>query len=343
MTTDTLESVGSAALGAWTTPLGAVECRAVRFRQPHELAIEHVEVRPPGAGEVSVRLEGCGVCASNLPVWEGRPWFTYPLSPGAPGHEGWGTIDAVGEGVNELAVGDRVALLSYNAYAEYDIAPASAVVRLPHELAGRAFPGEPLACVMNIFRRSAILSGQTVAIVGIGFIGAALTALAARAGARVIALSRRPFALEMAERMGATTLIPLEDGSRAVAQARAVTGEDGCHCVIEAVGIQQTLDIATELTGVRARLVIAGYHQDGPRQVNLQQWNWRGLDVINAHERDPAVYRGGMEAAVELVARGGFDPEPLWTHRFPLEEADAAFEAMARRTAGFMKALIECG
>ncbi len=65
--------------------------------------------------------------------------------------------------------------------------------------------------------------------------------------------------------------------------------------------------------------------------------------MINAHERDPAVYRRGMQAAVELVAGGGFDPEPLWTHRFPLEDADAAFEALAARPAGFMKALIEYG
>jgi len=314
----------------------------VRFRQPGALAIELAEVRPPGAGEVRVRLQGCGVCGSNLPVWEGRPWFTYPLAPGAPGHEGWGTIDVLGDGVDNLAAGDRVALLSYNAYAEYDIAPASAVVRLPDALQGRPFPGEPLACVMNIFRRSRIESGQTVAIVGIGFIGAALTALAARAGARVIAISRRPFALEMAERMGATASIRLEDASRAIAQAKAAAGEGGCHCAIEAAGTQQTLDVASGVTGVRARLVIAGYHQDGPRQVDLQQWNWRGLDVINAHERDPAVYRRGMEEAVALVAHGGFDPEPLWTHRFPLEEAGAAFESLAQRPAGFMKALIEC-
>ncbi|HEV7135477.1 MAG TPA: zinc-binding dehydrogenase [Steroidobacteraceae bacterium] len=320
----------------------AIECRALRFRQPHALAIEQVAVRSPAAGEVRVRLEGCGVCGSNLPVWEGRPWFNYPLDPGAPGHEGWGAVDAVGEGVEDLAVGDRVALLSYNAYAEYDIAPAGGVVRLPAGLAGRAFPGEPLACVMNIFRRCAISPGETVAIVGIGFIGAALTALAVRAGARVLAVSRRPSALEMAERMGASTLIRLDDARRVISQSQAVTGEHGCQCVIEAAGTQQTLDIASELTGVRARLVIAGYHQDGPRQVNLQQWNWRGLDVINAHERDPAVYRRGMQAAVDLVAQGGFDPEPLWTHRFPLEEAGAAFEALARRPAGFMKALIEC-
>lgn len=300
-------------------------------------------MRPPGPGEVRIRLEGCGVCGSNLPVWEGRPWFTYPLSPGAPGHEGWGAVDAVGEGVREVAVGDRVAALSYHAYAEYDLAPAAAVVRLPDELKDRPFPGEPLACAVNIFRRSGIESGQTVAIVGIGFIGAALTALAARAGARTIAISRRPFALEMAARMGATTLIRLDDVSRATAEARAAAGTDGCRCVIEAAGTQQTLDIASELTGVRGRLVIAGYHQDGRRQIDLQQWNWRGLDVINAHERDPAVYRSGMEEAVELVARGGFDPEPLWTHRFPLEEAGAAFETLAQRPAGFMKALVECG
>lgn len=312
------------------------------MREPRSLAIEAVEAPLPAAGEVRVKLEGCGVCGSNLPVWEGRPWFNYPIDPGAPGHEGWGTVDEVGEGVQDLARGDRVALLSYHAYAEYDVAPASAAVRLPDALKGRPFPGEPLACVMNIFRRSAIEPGQTVAVVGVGFIGAALTALAARAGARVLALSRRPFALEMAERMGAAASLSLADGSRAITQARALSGDGGCHCVIEAAGTQETLDIAAELTGVRARLVIAGYHQDGPRQVNLQQWNWRGLDVINAHERDPAVYRSGMQEAVDLVARGGFDPEPLWTHRFPLEEAGAAFETLARRPEGFMKALIEC-
>jgi threonine dehydrogenase-like Zn-dependent dehydrogenase len=321
---------------------GAIECRAVRFRQPRGLDLERIEVRAPGPGEVRVRLEGCGVCGSNLPVWEGRPWFEYPLAPGAPGHEGWGAVDAVGEQVHDLAAGDRVALLSQHAFAEYDIAPATSVIRLPGELKGRAFPGEPLACVMNIFRRSAIESGQTVAIVGIGFIGAALTALAARAGARVVALSRRPFALEMAERMGASALIPLADDARAAVQARRAVGEDGCQCVIEAAGTQRTLDIATELTAVRARLVIAGYHQDGPRQVDLQQWNWRGLDVINAHERDPAVYRRGMEAAVQRVVRGEFDPAPLCTHRFALEEAGAAFDALERRPSGFMKALIAC-
>jgi D-arabinose 1-dehydrogenase-like Zn-dependent alcohol dehydrogenase len=79
----------------------------------------------PGPGEVRVRLEGCGVCASNLSPWGGQPWFQYPFAPGAPGHEGWGRVDAVGEGVTSVARGDRVAFLSGAAYAEYDVAGRS--------------------------------------------------------------------------------------------------------------------------------------------------------------------------------------------------------------------------
>ena len=77
--------------------------------------------------------------------------------------------------------------------------------------------------------------------------------------------------------------------------------------VIEATGQQRPLDLAAELTRVRGRLVIAGYHQDGPRSVNMQLWNWRGIDVINAHERDPEIYRRGMDEGVRLLAAGGLD------------------------------------
>ncbi|HEX3866651.1 MAG TPA: alcohol dehydrogenase catalytic domain-containing protein, partial [Gemmatimonadaceae bacterium] len=67
-----------------------------------------LQARPePSAGEVRVRLEGCGVCASSLPLWEGRDWFEYPRPAGAPGHEGWGVVDAVGDGVTSVALGQR--------------------------------------------------------------------------------------------------------------------------------------------------------------------------------------------------------------------------------------------
>jgi threonine dehydrogenase-like Zn-dependent dehydrogenase len=246
---------------------------AAVFAEPRSIQLKAVDVPEPGPGEVRVRLEGCGVCASNLPVWEGREWFQYPITPGEPGHEGWGWVDAVGDGVQDLAVGDRVTMLSYRAYAEYDVAAASAVVRLPESLAGQPFPGEPLGCALNIFQRSGVQAGQTVAIIGIGFLGALLTRLASQAGARVLAISRRPFALEMARAFGAAETIPMDDHWRIIEQVKALTDGEGCECVIEAVGKQWPLDLAAELTQVRGRLIVAGYHQDGPRQVNMQLWN----------------------------------------------------------------------
>ena len=314
--------------------------RAARIVAPGQVELEEVARPIPRLNEVRVRLEGCGVCASNLPPWEGKPWFTYPMATGALGHEGWGRIDAVGDEVTAFVRGERVGLLSQNAYAQFDVAPAEAVVRLPQKLGDEPFPAEPLGCALNIFRRSEIQAGQTVAIVGIGFLGALLTQLATRAGARVIALSRRPFALQVAESLGAAKTISLGEKSADIESVRQLTGGKFCDVVIEATGKEEPLNLAGELTAERGRLVIAGYHQDGPRQINLQLWNWRGLDVINAHERDPAIYREGMQLAVDAVTRGLLTPAALYTHTFPLSELASAFRFTAERPNGFMKALI---
>ena len=314
--------------------------RAAVLAGPGRVRLDEVARPVPGAGQVRVRLEGCGVCASNLTPWAGPEWMRFPSEPGALGHEGWGVVDALGDGVDGLSVGDRVAALSYKSYAEYDLAEAEAVVPLPDALAGRPFPGEPLGCAMNIFRRSGIEAGQTVAVVGIGFLGAILTRLATDAGARVIAVSRRSFSLDVARGMGAAEALPMEDRSTVIGQVKELTGGVFCDRVIEAVGKQWPLDLAAELTRERGRLVVAGYHQDGPRQVNMWLWNWRGLDVVNAHERDPEIYLQGMREAVDAVASGRVDPGPLYTHRFPLERLGEALDATRDRPEGFLKALV---
>jgi threonine dehydrogenase-like Zn-dependent dehydrogenase len=304
--------------------------------------VEIIETRrpQPGRGQVRVRLEGCGVCASNLTPWAGPDWMTFPTKPGALGHEGWGRIDALGDAVEGFAIGDRVATLSQHSYAEHDVADAAALVKLPPALDGVAFPGEPLGCAMNIFRRSGIEAGQTVAIVGVGFLGALLTQLATQAGARVIALSRRPEALVIASAMGAQETLPLDDYYKIIARVSELTGGRFCERVIEAVGKSWPLDLAAELTGVRGRLVIAGYHQDGPRSINMQLWNWRGLDVVNAHERDTAVYISGMRGAIDAVLSGRLNIASLLTHRYPMEQLGEALDATRDRPPGFFKACI---
>ncbi len=305
-----------------------------------EVSVGAVERPEPGPRQVRVELEGCGVCSSDLPVWEGRPWFEYPKEPGATGHEGWGRIDALGGEVQEVSLGDRVAFLSNHAYAEYDVADATEIVPLPSSLDGRPVPGEPLGCAMNVFHRSSIEPGQTVAIVGIGFLGSMLVELVNQAGAQVIALSRRPYALEMAKRRGAHKTIPTSDAESAVAEVERETDGRGCDCVIEATGKQEPLRLASRLVCVRGELVIAGYHQDGERTINLQRWNWRGIDVVNAHERDSWMYVQGMREAVDAMAEGRFHPEDLFTHTFSLEDLSAAFRLLQERPSGFMKALI---
>jgi len=314
--------------------------RAAVLMAPGEMRVAEAPLPLPGPGEVRVRLEGCGVCASNLPPWEGREWFSYPMEPGALGHEGWGIVDQVGADVSDIGIGDHVAMLSGHAYAEYDVADQSAVVTLPTSLDGRPFPGEPLGCAINIFRRSEVKPGQTVAVVGIGFLGALLTRLATDAGASVIAIARRPFAQEAARRMGAAHILPMDDHWQIIEQVKALTDGNFCDVVIEAVGKQWPLDLSAELTRERGRLIIAGYHQDGLRTVNMQLWNWRGLDVINAHERDPQMYTGGIRLAVDAVAGGVLDPTPLYTHTFPLERLGEALDATRDRPDGFLKALV---
>jgi threonine dehydrogenase-like Zn-dependent dehydrogenase len=310
--------------------------RAAVIRESRSVGLVDVPVPEPGAGEVRLRLEGSGVCGSDLPVWTGRPWFEYPRPAGAPGHEGWGVVDAVGEGVEELREGDRVAGLSYRAYADYDVARAEDLVRLPAGV--EYFPGEALGCAVNVVRRSGIEPGQTVAVVGAGFLGCVIVQLAATAGARVLAVSRRRSALETAAAMGATETIALEEpvGER----VEELTGGEFCDVVIEAAGVQPTLDLAGPLTKTRGRLVIAGFHQDGGRQVDMQLWNWRGLDVVNAHERDPRVYVEGIREAAAAVEEGRLDPGSLYTHRFGLDEVERALETADERPDGFMKALV---
>jgi threonine dehydrogenase-like Zn-dependent dehydrogenase len=314
--------------------------RAAILAAPGQLRIAQVERPEPGPSQVRVRLEGCGVCASNLTPWAGPEWMQFPTQPGALGHEGWGVVDRIGDRVEGLSIGDRVAMLSFNSYAEYDLAGKDAVVRLPDSLAGQPFPGEPLGCAMNIFRRSEIEPGQTVAIVGIGFLGAILTRLASNSGARVIAVSRRQFSLDVARKMGAVETIPMTDNDRIIDQVKELTDGIFCDRVIEAVGKQRPLDLSAELTRERGKLVVAGYHQDGSRQVNMQLWNWRGLDVINAHERDPKISLAGIREAVDAVASGSLNPTSLYTHSFPLNRLDEALNATRDRPDGFLKALV---
>jgi threonine dehydrogenase-like Zn-dependent dehydrogenase len=256
----------------------------------------HVPLPRPSPGDVLIEIEGCGVCGSSLPFWEGREWFSYPAEAGAPGHEVWGrTTD-----------GRRVAALCFHGFAEWDVASAETLVELPPALDGLPFPGEALACAVNVARCARVGAGERVAVVGMGFLG--------------------------------TTVAHLLPDVTAVRRDTRADGE--FDVVVEAAGTQSALDTASRLVAPGGRLVVAGFHQDGPRTVDMQRWNWRGIDVLNAHEREPQAYVSGMREAVRLACDGVLDLEALVTHRLTLDELGRAFELARTRPNGFVKAVV---
>jgi 2-desacetyl-2-hydroxyethyl bacteriochlorophyllide A dehydrogenase len=308
--------------------------------RPREFELKELEILEPAADEVRIKVEYCGICSSNLAPWKGAPWFSYPFPPGAPGHESVGVVDQVGTKVSGLKAGQHVSVLGNSGFAEFELAKAKSIIPISGNLNEIPFLGEPLGCAINIFRRSQITRDDWVAIVGTGFLGAILLQLSAETGAKTIAISRRPSALRLAERMGAHLTFPLENRVHLLEAVRKATGGSMCNVVIEAAGVQETLDLASDLTGTRGRLVIAGYHQDGPRMVNMQEWNWRGIDVINAHERDEAIYLEGIRGAAEAVASSKIRLGELVSHFFPLERIGEGFQTLEQRPPDFFKAVV---
>jgi NADPH:quinone reductase len=314
--------------------------RAAVLVGPRQFELKELEVPEPGSDEVRIKVEYCGICSSNLAPWKGAPWFSYPFPPGAPGHESVGIVEQLGTKVSDLGVGEHVSMLGNNGFADYQIAKAKCVVAMSSGHNRAPFLGEPLGCAMNVFRRAQVRKGDWVAIVGTGFLGIILLQLSVEAGAKIIAISRRESALRIAEKMGATLALSSKNRDELLGGVRDATGQMLCNVVIEAGGAQDTLDIASDLTGTRGRLVIAGYHQDGPRLVNMQEWNWRGIDVINAHERDEAVYVEGIRAAAQAVAGARIRLDELVSHFFPLEQIEEGFRTLERRPEGFVKGVV---
>jgi threonine dehydrogenase-like Zn-dependent dehydrogenase len=307
--------------------------RALILRGPRDAFVGDVADPSPSDGEVLLEIGACGVCGSDMNAWRGVAGIEYPLPAGAPGHETWGHVVALGRGVDSLRVGQTVTGLGWNGFAELSVARADDLVRVPSEL-GHESPllGEPLACAMNVVRRSAFRPGDRIAIVGFGYLAALIAHLLPDDLGGWVALSRRDDSRALAMRLGA----------EAAYDFSSVPPDlwDSFDVSLEAAGVQQTLDYATWLTTYGGRLVIAGYHADGQRTVNMQSWNWKGIDVINAHAREPAVYLRGLREGFDRLMARKLDLSGLHTHGWSLEDAPEAFRIAEARPPGFVKGIV---
>jgi 2-desacetyl-2-hydroxyethyl bacteriochlorophyllide A dehydrogenase len=304
---------------------------------PRRLEIVDEPVPQPAPGEVLLRVAACGVCASELDMWEGRADVDYPRFPG---HEVSGTVERLGPEVEGLALGDPVAAwVTTRGFAEY------VVVRAEHCFPAGTIPldlalAEPLACAVNAVELAAPALGDDVVIVGAGFMGNLVQKLVQLKGPReVIVADTRPDALERARALGATRTVdvlhePIAD------VVRDATGGAGADVSFEVTGAQSALLALGDVTRMSGKVAIVGFHQGGMRELPLAGWNWMAYEIVNAHFRDVATIMHGMRAGMRLLASGRLALDDLVTHRFPLEDVNEAFAVAVEKPVGFVKATV---
>jgi threonine dehydrogenase-like Zn-dependent dehydrogenase len=282
-----------------------------------------------GAGEVLVRTAACGVCSSDIDRY--RMGLSGRTNEVLLGHEGTGYVAAVGRGVKGLQEGDPVTSL-HGPYAEYFVTTPDTLVRLPESVDPRWALGEPLACVVHAGRRFGIELGDRVTVLGCGFMGLICLQVARlRGAAHLCAVDSVPWRLEVAAQCGADATYQLpEDGL-----ARGLGEFD---VVLEAAGTQSAITLAGELVREHGRIVLIGYHTSGggQRQVSMERWNYKAIDVINGHVRRDDEKLQAMKAAMDLLAAGRLQTESLVT-AYPLDDAAQAFRDLADRKPGLLK------
>jgi threonine dehydrogenase-like Zn-dependent dehydrogenase len=307
--------------------------------EPQHSRLEDRTVPDPGPDEVLVRVKTCGVCASELHGWQGDQ---YPY-PREYGHEVAGEVVSVGNQVKSFSPGMRVTGLFFKGFAEYSKTPQEFVAPIPERVSYEEALGEPIACVMSGARRTRIDLGDTVVMVGLGFMGMLmLQAARLRGPAQIIAVDPRREVLESALKMGADEVyMPDQVPERLMLTEWGHLGKDrGADVVFESSGTQAGLTLAGQLVRDHGVLSLVGWHQGGLRQVDVEMWNWKAFDVINAHERRMDYLMECMRRGLALVAAGKLNMAALISHRFPLNAVDDAFRALVEKPPGYHKAVV---
>jgi threonine dehydrogenase-like Zn-dependent dehydrogenase len=293
-----------------------------------------------GPGEILIKTTACGICSGDVFVYKNRQELAAKYS--RLGHEGSGAIAALGADVDDhpagFRVGDLVTTLSGPAYADYFLARPEQLVKLPAGVDPVYVLGEAIACCVHAAGRFGVQAGDRVAIVGCGFMGLVCLQLARHQGAGFIAAidplaDRRP----MSQRFGAD--VTWDPAEATAANMMAQGGE--FDVVIEAAGTQSAVDLCTELVKQHGRIILVGYHQshNGQRTVNMQQWNFKAIDVVNGHVRRQDEKLEAMGQGVELIRQGHLDTRPL-VSTYHLSDTELAFQALAAVTPGLFKGVL---
>jgi L-iditol 2-dehydrogenase len=311
--------------------------RVARSVALDEVEIEHFDDPTPEAGEVVCDVLACGVCASDV-----TDWYVQRKLPTVLGHEPTGVVIEIGSGVQDVSVGDRVAIHHHAPCGEcrrcrrghetlcerfrstrLDPGGFAERLRVPADLVGELLPlpdsldpvagtmVEPLACGLRAQDRAGLEPGDGLLVVGAGVNGLLQIAAAhARAVEAVWIREPRADRLALAEELGAErhgnelvdVAVVCTPKADAIADAAAAVAPGGTLCLY-----------APPAPG-------------GPPLLDGTELFLRELTVTASYSAGP----GDMRAALELIASGQIDPQPLITHRLPLERTREALELQRR-------------
>ena len=299
--------------------------------------IQETAVPTIGNDEVLVKTVACGVCSGDVFIYQNRAELA--TTHGQLGHEASGEVTAVGQNVTAFQPGDLVTSLAQPAYADYFVASANQLVKLPLGIGPTYALGEAVACCVHAANRFGIQPGDQVAIVGCGFMGLICLQLVNYQQAGFIcAIDPVVERLEMAKQFGAkTTYSPQKSKSSDIL---AVHGE--FDVVIEVAGTQSAIDLSTELVKQHGRIILVGYHQtnNGLRTVNMQQWNYKAIDVVNGHVRRQDEKVAAMQQGMLLMQQGHIHTKPMVSF-YDFSETERAFQELTNGTPHLLKAVLQ--
>jgi alcohol dehydrogenase, propanol-preferring len=271
------------------------------------LEIRDVEVPEPGPGQVLVRIEACGLCHTDIHAARGD-WPVKPKTPHIPGHEGVGTVVAVGTGDSPITVGDRVALpwlghacghcrycvtgwetycqtpqyMGYTmdgGYAEYAIGYASHVVKVPTAVS--SLDAAPLTCAgVTTYKALKVAHPQpaeTAMVVGIGGLGHLALQYATIFGTRTVAVDVEDEKLQLAKDLGADHVIDARGDQQA--ETDALGGVDVAVVTVPSPAAMQAAHAALNPNG---RLVLVGLPADNRLVLPVFETVLKGISVIGS-------------------------------------------------------------
>ena len=322
--------------------------KAAFYHGNREISFGTSQAVPPQAGEVQIQVSHCGVCGTDLHIFHGAmdQRVTFPQ---IMGHEASGTVVAVGNDVEGLHVGDRVAVMpldtsdclprdkdyshicenlqflgidTQGGFQTFWTVPAFTLHKLPEtmELKYGALI-EPLAVACHDVRMGKVKAGDDVVVLGGGPIGMLVALVAKHRRANVLVSEINPFRLQLAQQLGLQAVNPIEEDL--VARTLAWTNDRGADVVFEVTGSAAGASVMTQLPRIRGRIVVVGIFSKSP-EVDLFRFFWRELSLFGAR-----VYENeDFSRAIELAASGELPLDTLITDILPLEELKNALEQM---------------